>query len=78
VAGVDRVVALGWPITAGGAEGVVAFLETGNADTNAVLRGAKNKLPGYMVPHTLHRIAEFPLNTNGKVNRQALTKLLEK
>jgi acyl-CoA synthetase (AMP-forming)/AMP-acid ligase II len=78
VAGVGRAVALGWPTTANGAEGIVAFLETSNADIDAVLDTAKDRLPSYMVPRTLHLITEFPLNANGKVDRKALAKLLEK
>jgi non-ribosomal peptide synthetase component F len=77
VAGVDRTVALGWPIAAGGAEGIVAFLETRHADIDAVVAAAKSRLPGYMVPRTIRLIAEFPLNANGKVDRNALAKLLE-
>jgi acyl-CoA synthetase (AMP-forming)/AMP-acid ligase II len=78
VAGVDRAVALGWPIATNGAEGIVAFLETSNADVEVILNAVKDRLPSYMIPHTLHLIAEFPLNANRKIDRKALANLLEK
>jgi amino acid adenylation domain-containing protein len=77
-AGIDRAVALGWPIAANGAEGIVAFLETKNVDITTVLDTVKARLPTYMVPRAIHLIAEFPLNANGKIDREALQKLLEK
>ena len=77
VAGVDRAVALGWQTTANGADSIVAFLETSHADIDIVLDTAKDRLPSYMVPRTLYLMTEFPLNANGKVDREALAKLLE-
>ena len=76
-AGVDRAVAVGWPITASGADGIVAFLETSKADVDAVLLAVRARLPKYMVPSEIRLIAELPLNSNGKVDRKALMKLLE-
>jgi amino acid adenylation domain-containing protein len=75
-AGVEHVVALGWPITSDGAQGIVAFLETPSADVNAVLETAKKHLPDYMVPRRVYTLGEFPLNANEKVDRKALANLL--
>jgi amino acid adenylation domain-containing protein len=74
---VDTAVALGWPITSSGAAGIVAFLGEANADVEAIRARLKTRLPGYMVPRELHLLREFPLNTNGKVDRKALLKMLE-
>jgi acyl-coenzyme A synthetase/AMP-(fatty) acid ligase len=77
-AGVARAVAFGWPISSNGAEGIVAFLETDEANTEFILRAVKNKLPSYMVPRALRVMSKFPLNDNGKIDRKALMELLDK
>ncbi|MFE1802234.1 AMP-binding protein [Streptomyces sp. NPDC059517] len=40
-----------------------------------VIAFCRSALPGYMVPHLLHVVDEFPLTVNGKVDRAALTAL---
>lgn len=42
-----------------------------------VVLALQNKLPRYMIPTELHRIEKFPLNTNGKIDRKLLQKLIE-
>ena len=76
-AGTDLAIALGWPITSSGADGIVGFLKAGNKTTNDILTRVKNRLPEYMVPKQLHVLKDFPLNANGKVDRNALMKILE-
>lgn len=75
-AGVDTAIALGWPETAAGADGVVVFISDESVDTAAVLGRAKDRLPNYMAPRTIHCIREFPLNANSKVDRKALMQRL--
>jgi len=75
--GMDGVVALGWPLNAGGADGVVAFVETEMLDTAALSENLKTKLPPYMVPRTFHALRSLPLNANGKYDRKALTEFLK-
>jgi amino acid adenylation domain-containing protein len=75
--GIDGVVALGWPVNAGGADGVVAFVETETLDSSALSENLKTKLPPYMVPRSIHPIRALPLNANGKYDRKALTELLK-
>jgi amino acid adenylation domain-containing protein len=76
-AGVDTAVALGWPLAAaGGAEGVVAFIDDASVDTAALLRRVGTRLPRYMVPREVRVVESFPLNANGKVDRNALRALL--
>jgi len=72
VAGVDVAIAIGWPETAAGADGVVAFLGAESLDVEAVARAARERLPAYMAPRELHCVAELPLNPNGTVDRKAL------
>jgi amino acid adenylation domain-containing protein len=71
-AGVDVAVAVGWPETASGADGVVGFVGAGGADAETVRRAAAARLPSYMAPREVRVVAEFPLNANGKVDRKAL------
>jgi acyl-coenzyme A synthetase/AMP-(fatty) acid ligase len=77
VAGVDVAVALGWPETASGADGVVAFVAAGGGDAEAVRREAGARLPAYMAPREVRVVERFPLNANGKVDRKALRASLE-
>lgn len=44
----------------------------GTAEPEAVRADLARRLPGYMVPSALRRREAFPLNKNGKVDRQAL------
>jgi amino acid adenylation domain-containing protein len=75
--GVDAVVAVGWPKTASGANGIVAFIGDLEVDAPVVLEAVRSRLPAYMVPRRIHRLAELPLNANGKFDRRALLERLE-
>lgn len=75
--GLDGVVALGWPLTESGADGIEVFLETDDFDTKRLLEELKTKLPLYMVPRTVRLVARFPLNANGKYDRGALLNKLK-
>ena len=75
-AGVETAVALGWPLTDTGADGIVGFMTPTPLDAIAVIEQMKQRLPGYMVPRSVHVVARFPLNTNGKVDRKALSQML--
>ena len=74
---VEAAVALPWPVTTTGASGIVAFVTGSQIDPAAVRASLKRKLQGYAVPHAVHVLPELPLNANGKVDRQALARLLQ-
>jgi non-ribosomal peptide synthetase component F len=77
-AGVDVAIAVGWPVTTSGADGVVAFMLGDEGMDTDELRGRVNaRLPPYMQPGQIRVIADFPLNANGKVDRRALLGMLE-
>lgn len=71
-AGVEAAVAIGWPLTPSGADGVVAFIGADSADTEAIRQRVAARLPPYMHPGEVRLIARWPLNANGKIDRKAL------
>lgn len=77
-AGVDVAIAIGWPVSASGADGIVGFLGADTADTDAIRQRVISRLPPYMHPSELRLVSEFPLNANGKVDRKALLATLAK
>lgn len=77
VSGAEVAIAIGWPATASGADGVVGFVGEPKADAAALLDAAKARLPSYMQPSAIHLVETFPLNANGKVDRKALLARLE-
>ena len=78
VSGLEGVVALGWPTTESGADGIEVFLEADSFDTRALVSQLKGKLPVYMVPRNVVLLRRFPLNVNGKYDRKALQLILGK
>jgi amino acid adenylation domain-containing protein len=75
--GVDAAIAVGWPLTASGAGGIVAFLGDLDADVTALRTALAARLPDYMVPRKILLMDELPLNANGKFDRRALLASLE-
>lgn len=73
-------IALGWPLSASGADGVVGFVQApSGASAEAreqlgreLVEASKARLPSYMQPSRVLLVDEWPLNANGKVDRNAL------
>src|SRR5205823_298713 len=77
--GASAAVAIGWPPTAAGADGVIAFIAgVGDDDDARILDRCRRSLPDYMVPGELHRVADMPLNASGKVDRRRLLEMRER
>ena len=76
--GLDGVVAIGWPLTQRGADGIEVFVEAETLDVTRLVAELRSKLPPYMVPRNIRLLRALPLNSNGKFDRQALLKILEK
>jgi D-alanine--poly(phosphoribitol) ligase subunit 1 len=68
----DIVAAVAWPITAGHAEGIVAFVAGSALAPPDVKRELRNRVPVYMVPSNIVVVDSLPLSANGKVDRHAL------
>jgi amino acid adenylation domain-containing protein len=77
IAGVDGVVAIPYPMTPAGAGALELFLQAESVDVESLRKQLTKQLPPYMIPRGIHLIKHFPLNSNGKFDRLALTKLLE-
>jgi len=68
-AGCDSVAAIAWPVDAEGlARGVVGFVAEDSAASAAVLEACRRILPNYMTPSRLLRVADWPVNGNGKTD----------
>lgn len=75
--GLDGVVALGWPVSESGADGIEVFLQTEDFDRISLLARLRSMLPSYMVPRNIWLLSHFPLNSNGKFDRNALLNRLQ-
>jgi amino acid adenylation domain-containing protein len=73
----DTVGAVPWPIGDGGlALGVVGFVAGSQKSAAEIVDGCRDSLPSYMVPSHIHRVNDWPLNTNGKTDYKSLTAAL--
>ena len=54
--------------------GDIKLLDT---ESKEIKNGLKKKLPQYMIPHTIVRVAHMPLNKNGKIDRNYFGKRQE-
>lgn len=73
--GSESAVAIGWPKSASGADGIVAFV-LGEGDAETVRGAVCARLPPYMQPQRVIFVSSFPLNANGKIDRNALAATL--
>ena len=78
VAGTEVAVAVGHPSGPNGVEGILGFISAVEVDTEAVRDGVRKRLPPYMQPRSIIHVDEFPLNANGKVDRGALLRTLQR
>jgi D-alanine--poly(phosphoribitol) ligase subunit 1 len=76
--GCADVAAVAWPIQSGIASGVVGFLVNFDGSIEEVKAALALRVPTYMVPTRVHVLSKLPLNNNGKVDRHALQKMLER
>lgn len=74
--GISHVAAIGWRQTPNHPLCVVAFVAGQTVDSAAVIALCAESLPNYMVPHRICSIANMPLNSNGKIDRNALAQMV--
>jgi D-alanine--poly(phosphoribitol) ligase subunit 1 len=75
--GTDMVAAVAWPLTEGRAEGVVAFHCAPGVTRDQVREEMKKRVPDYMIPKRVHLLDALPLGSTGKIDRKALTRMLD-
>jgi amino acid adenylation domain-containing protein len=76
--GVAQAIAVGWPVSAAGADGIVGILvDDGELPLSEIRDRACSRLPPYMQPSEVVAVADVPLNANGKVDRKALVAMLD-
>jgi amino acid adenylation domain-containing protein len=76
VPAVSEAVALPWPVHEGAAQGLVAFVSQPEFNESRLRDACRAALPDYMVPGRFVPVMDMPLNSNGKVDRNALAALL--
>jgi acyl-coenzyme A synthetase/AMP-(fatty) acid ligase len=76
VTGVDAVVAVGWPRTETGYDGVVAFVGATDVDVPSTRARLQARLPTHLVPRRFELLDGLPLNGSGKFDRAALRRSL--
>ena len=76
--GALQVAACGWPLEGPNYETVVAFVLLNEIalSPDDILSKISSTLPSYMIPARIIEVREMPLNANGKIDRNALKKLL--
>jgi len=71
-------VTLPYPYKTANIEHILVFLlESIRVGDPEIIQYCKERLPDFMIPGIIIRVAEFPLNSNGKIDKQALIKEYE-
>ncbi len=78
VCGSDLVSCVAWPVDAGSAKGIVAFVSGTTRSAAEIRESMRRRVPAYMVPSRLEFLETLPLGSSGKVDRKALSGLLER
>ena len=74
--GVDEAVVL--PLnTKEGVIGLFLFVKPGMPDNKNLMSFLKTRIPEYMLPKAIYSLNSFPLNVNGKIDRNALKEMID-
>jgi acyl-coenzyme A synthetase/AMP-(fatty) acid ligase len=77
IVGTDMVAAVAWPLIDGRATGIAAFHCAPGVTRDEVRDGMKKRVPDYMIPKRVHILDTLPLGSSGKIDRKALTRMLD-
>ena len=75
-AGTELAAIVAWPILEGIPQGLVGFAIENGKTAEEIQLAMKKSLPLYMVPSTIHILADMPRNTSDKIDRKALREQL--
>lgn len=76
-AGTQFVAAIAQNVSHGSAENIIGFCVQATTPQNEILPKMRNLVPEHMVPERIEFLEELPLNSNGKLDRPALTAWLQ-
>ncbi len=78
ITGTDAVAAVAWPREGDRATGIVAFHCAPGLSRDRIRDEMMKRVPSYMVPARIHELEAMPMSIgSGKVDRKALTRMLE-
>ncbi len=75
--GTDLACVVAWPTVDGSAQGLVGFCTSDAGSAETVQAEMARTLPRYMVPGRIEFVPDLPRNANGKIDRRALTVMLD-
>ena len=73
----DMVAVVAWPVADFRATGIVAFHCAPGVTREEVREEMKKRVPDYMIPKRIHLLDTLPLGATGKIDRKALTRMLD-
>jgi D-alanine--poly(phosphoribitol) ligase subunit 1 len=74
----DTVAAVPWPVGDDGlALGLICFIAGSPKPEAEIIDACGDTLPDYMIPDRIYRVANWPINANGKTDYSSLTGLLD-
>lgn len=76
--GSESVAAVAWPMKHGTAARLEAFVSGPSTSLSEVKEVLKHRLPAYMIPARVHVLDVMPMSSNGKIDRKALIRMLDK
>lgn len=76
VTGCLDVAAIAWPIQDRSASGIVAFVAGYDGPFEPIREAMKQRVPFYMLPTAIYSFPQLPINSNHKIDRNALAALL--
>ncbi|MCP4343381.1 MAG: D-alanine--poly(phosphoribitol) ligase [Desulfobulbaceae bacterium] len=77
VADTSGVAAVAWPVEEGVARAIIGFVANSSSPAIQIREALRDRLPAHMVPQVIHELPSLPLNSTGKLDRQALVAQLE-